>query len=68
MGKDKENDEITYERLTADGCSHICADNGANESQQECVLAVKVEEHGPMHFTLLDASARPRIIEEWTCL
>ena len=49
-------DAATYERLAMYRGGHICGNIGANESQQERVLAVKVEERGPMCFTLLYAS------------
>jgi len=52
-------DAATYERLAIDRGGHIVGNIGANESQQERVLAVKVEERGPMCFTLLYASTPP---------
>jgi len=53
-------DGATYECLAVDRGGHICGDIGADESQQERVLAVKVEERGPMCFTLLYANTPPK--------
>ena len=47
-----DNSQSTYERLTVDLGRHICDKIGTDEPEPKRVLAVKVEEQGPIYFTL----------------